>query len=215
MWETNGFPSPKRISQFLHQKTEIALPGLASLLSELTSGDDRRAESAVPDLLQFGEPALQSLLKLLDQNNSDHRWWAVRALSEFDNSSVVEGLCKSLSDHEPSVRYCAALGLRQHPTPAAITPLIGALEGNDRLFTRLVGDALAAIGKPAILALSKSLESSNPAVRGEAARALALMELPETIPILYSAAEDPSTIVQHWIEEGFERLGVGMVFFNT
>jgi HEAT repeat protein len=180
----------------------------------LTSEDDRRAENAVPALLQFGEPALQALLGLIDHDNSTHRWWAVRALSEFDNPSVVEGLSKSLLDHDPSVRYCAALGLRQHATPGVISPLIEALEDSDRLFTRLVGDALAAIGKTAIPALSKSLESSNPAVRGESARALALMELPETIPILYSAAEDSSAIVQHWIEEGFNRLGVGMVFFN-
>ena len=40
------------------------------------------------------------------------------------------------------------------------------------------------------------------------------MEVPETVTILFGASEDPSTIVQHWIEEGINRLGVGMIFFD-
>ena len=190
------------------------MPELAKLIRSLLSGDDRLAESAVPILTQFGEPALREILQLLNHEDVDHRWWAVRALSEFDSIAATEGLCRSLTDPDPSIRQCAALGLRHNPAPEAILPLSTALEGSDRLFTRLVGDALATCGKLAIPALERCLNSRDPAVRGEAARALAMMELPETIPILFSAAEDPSTIVQHWIEEGFNRLGVGMVFFK-
>lgn len=187
---------------------------ISGLISALTSGDDQQAENAVPDLHQLGEPALQAILNLVDQPNPDHRWWAVRVLSGFDSILAIEGLCRSLSDPDLSIRQCAALGLRHNPSPQAILPLSNALDGSDRLFTRLVGDALASCGKLAIPALERCLNSDNPATRGEAARALALMELPETIPILYAAAEDPSTIVQYWIEEGFNRLGIGMVFFN-
>lgn len=190
------------------------MPGLATLISELTCGDDQRAEAAVPALVQLGDPALRTILQLLDHHDVDHRWWAVRSLAEFDGVAATEGICRSLSDPEPSVRQCAALALRHKPVPEAILPLSNALDGNDRLFTRLVGDALSACGKLAIPALERCLASQDPAIRGEAARALALMQLPETIPVLFAAAEDPSTIVQHWIEEGFNRLGVGMVFFN-
>lgn len=190
------------------------MPDLATLISDLTSGEDQRAEDAVPALADLGEPALHSLLHLLDNKDTDHRWWAVRSLAEFDSIAATQALCRSLSDPESSVRQCAALGLRQKPTPEAILPLSNALGGTDRLFNRLVGDALAACGKLAIPALERCLNSSDPAIRGDAARALALMEVPESIPVLFSAAEDPSTIVQYWIEEGFNRLGVGMVFFN-
>ncbi len=190
------------------------MQGLSSLLSELTSGDDQQAENAVLGLIQLGEPALHALLNLVDHEDSDHRWWAVRTISGFDHPSAGDALCQSLSDPDPGVRYCAAVGLRLIPTPDAIAPLIEALESDDRLFARLAGDALAALGTPAIPALSKSLQSANPAVRGDAARTLALMEVPETISLLFAAAEDPSTMVQHWIEEGINRLGVGMIFFD-
>ena len=151
---------------------------------------------------------------LLDDESADKRWWAVRALAEFDAPKVGESLSQALTDPDQSVRQCAAVALRHHPTPDAIILLIEALNNEDRLYARLSGDALTAIGKPAIPALTQALQSVHPSVRVEATRALALMELPEPIPILFDASEDPSTMVRHWIDEGLNRLGLGMVLFE-
>ena len=150
----------------------------------------------------------------LNSTDPDHRWWAIRSLSYFRSSLVGDTLASALSDPDPTVQYCAALSLRHTPSPQAIPLLINALGSKDRLFARLAGDALTAIGKEAIPALAETLQSSCPASRGEAARALAKMGIADVIAILYSAAEDPSSIVQYWVEEGFERLGVGMVYFK-
>jgi HEAT repeat protein len=185
-----------------------------SLIADLTSGDDQIAESALPHLAQMGEAALDHLRQLLTSTNPDHRWWAVRSLSYFQSSLVGDSLASALFDPDPSVQYCAALSLRYAPSPQAIPHLINTLESKDRLLARLAGDALSAIGEEAIPALAETLQSSHPASRGEAARALAKMGIPDVIPILYSAAEDPSSIVQYWVEDGFERLGVGMVYFK-
>jgi HEAT repeat protein len=187
---------------------------LEALIADLTSGDDQIAESALPHLAQLGEVALNTVLQLLNSHNPDHRWWAVRSLSDFKNPLAGEGLHQALSDPDPSVRHCAALSLRLSPFPQAIPSLIKALESNDRLFARLAGDALVQLGEEAIPSLGDTLHSSVPAARGEAARALAKMGLPNVIPVLYAAAEDPSSIVQYWVEDGFERLGVGMVYFK-
>ena len=162
----------------------------------------------------MGEVALNSLIVLLNSSNPDHRWWAVRSLSKFQDPNASEALQRSLSDSDASVRHCAAMGLRHIPHPDAIPALVQALGSKDRFFARLAGDALTALGERAIPALAEALQSSNPATRGEAARSLAKMKNPETLPILYSAIEDPSSIVQHWVDEGFNLLGVGMVFFK-
>lgn len=203
-----------RISPYPHLRVKTVLQDLQSLLSDLTSRDDDRAEGVVPALLLYGESALKALFVLLDDESADKRWWAVRALAEFDAPKVGESLSQALTDPDQSVRQCAAVALRHHPTPDAIILLIEALNNEDRLYARLSGDALTAIGKPAIPALTQALQSVHPSVRVEATRALALMELPETIPILFDASEDPSTMVQHWIDEGLNRLGLGMVFFE-
>ena len=203
-----------RISPYPHLRVKTALQDLQSLLSDLTSRDDDRAEGVVPALLLYGESALKALFVLLDDESADKRWWAVRALAEFDAPKVGESLSQALTDPDQSVRQCAAVALRQRPTQNAIILLIEALNNEDRLYARLSGDALTAIGKPAIPALTQALQSVHPSVRVEATRALALMELPETIPILFDASEDPSTMVRHWIDEGLNRLGLGMVFFE-
>jgi HEAT repeat protein len=190
------------------------VPALDTLLADLTCGDDQRAEACIPQLAKIGDPALQSLLRLAQESDPDHRWWALQALVEFKVEAASDAFISALSDRDAAIRYCAALALRLSPAPKAISALTKALSDPDRLMARLAGDALIAIGEAAIPKLAELLDSSDPAVRGETARALAKMEIPEVIPLLYAAAEDPSAIVQYWIEEGFERQGMGMVYFK-
>jgi hypothetical protein len=184
------------------------------MLHELTSGDDARAESVVPDFVRLGEAALHSLTQLIESANPDHRWWALRTLTAMNFPMAQVLLRESLADPDPSVRQCAALGLREQASSSAIAPLIDALHDPDRLVARLAGDALIAIGTEAIPALSRSLRSSDPNVRIEAARALAGMKDPQISSALFSALDDPSRMVEYWAEQGLERLGIGMVFFK-
>ena len=76
-------------------------------------------------------------------------------------------------------------------------------------------DALIAMGKAATPALIKTLvQSPQPRVRANAARALALIADPSAIPALFGALEDESSLVQHWADHGLERMGVGQVYFK-
>lgn len=187
---------------------------LDSLIAELTSGDDTRAEAAVSELASIGRPAIATLVELLESEMADHRWWATRALSEFSGEVAEAGLLRALADPDASVRQCAALGLGARPTPAAIEPLIDCLDSQDSLLGRLASDALAAIGQPAIQALATAARSNRPLVRIGAVRSLAIMQHPEAIGPLFRSIEDPSSMVVHWAEHGLDRLGVGMAFFR-
>lgn len=169
----------------------------------------------MPELAAMGKAAVGRLLSLLEVENPDHRWWAVRALAAFDQPAAQRGLRRALEDSQfPAVRQCAAMGLRARPTREAIPQLISALHDQDRLLARLAADALAALGREAIPELQEACQSSAPAVRIEAVRALAMIQAPETIGTLLSAIDDPSSIVAYWAEKGLENLGVGMVFFD-
>ena len=185
------------------------------MIADLTSGDDEQAEGAVPLLAAFGDPAVEVLLSLLKSDNPDHRWWAVRALAEFEQPPAQDGLCRALSNRNPpAVRQCAAMGLRQRPTAAALPILIDAMQEKDRILSRLAGDALAALGPEAIPALRKASRSTDPALRIEAVRALAIMKHQEAIDALFTVLDDPSSLVTYWAEKGLEDLGVGMLFFQ-
>ncbi len=187
---------------------------LEAALSDLLSGDDGQAEGAIPALATQGTSALPRLLPILEDPLSERRWWAARALAAISDARVAPALQRALSDVDPAVRQCAALGLRQHPVPAAAPDLLRLLRDPDRLTARLAADALAAIGAPATPLLIEALADPQPAVRIEAARALACLQDKQSVGALVAAVDDPSAMVQYWAEEALERLGVGMVYFR-
>jgi len=192
-------------------------PGRApidSLLGELNSGDDRRAERALHQIELQGEGVLPALVNQLSSPDADQRWWATAALARIRSEAARASILQALGDEDASVRQCAAYALREQPAPQAIPALLAALSDSDRLLARLAGDALMALGEQAISPLTEALRDANPAVRIEAARALAAIDDPTVIAPLFAALDDPSALVVHWSELGLQRLGVGMVFYK-
>jgi len=189
---------------------------LNHLLADLTSGDDARAEAAALKFHTLGKKGFYLLAVLYASDNPDHRWWALRALTEFDNKKVINMLLMGLEDPDPNVQACAALGLRSHPKNRSIPQLISLLGDEDQLLSRLSRDALVAIGKestPHLITLLEEPESSHQA-RLEAVRALSEIEDPASISTLFKVYQDGSSLMQHWAEDGLNKMGIGMVFFD-
>jgi HEAT repeat protein len=197
-----------------HLPTSSSSSNLSALLEAVNSGDDTKAEEIVHSLDIERADELEAVLALLESDQPDHRWWAVRALAVFDEPAAWDALILSLSDTEAAVRQCAALGLRLRPTPSAIPMLIACLGDEDPLVCRLAADALIAIGPIAIPLLDQSMQSQNQITRIEAARALAGIRNPQAIPALVAALKDSSSLVVHWAEQGLEWLGMEMLFFK-
>ena len=158
----------------------------------------------LPGNIEAISPFIQSVMSVVNE-------MGCAAGREFE---IEQALREALHDPDPAVRQCAALGLRKRPLTSAIPDLIEALEDTDRLVARLASDALAAIGQAAIDTLAQAMTSPDAGVRIEAVRALANIDDPQAIPSLLVALNDTSRVVEFWAEQGLERLGVGMVFFN-
>jgi HEAT repeat protein len=188
---------------------------LDALLDDLTSDDDEQAEAAAQQIAAWGSTAVSPLLEMFETKNPDLRWWAVRALTDFDQPEARQAICRALTDPSPAVRQCAALSLRERPSMDALPFLIDSLQDSDRLFARFAGDALTAAGDLAAPALIEALASEDPFVRIESARALARMHAPQAIPALFAALDDPSPMVTYWAEEGLRNAGVEMLFFKA
>jgi HEAT repeat protein len=187
---------------------------IQSLISDLTSGNDDFAEFTVDQIVARGTEALPALFELLDSSNPNNRWWALRVLAVIHDPAVPPKLQEALHDPDHTIRQCAALGLSKQTSVAAIPDLIKILNDEDRLAARLAGDALISIGGPAVQPLIEILEGDDNSARIEAARALGIIGDTRAIPVLFAAWEDGSALLQHWIEQGFEKMGVGMQFFN-
>jgi HEAT repeat protein len=191
---------------------------LTHYLVELFSGEDERAEAVVAAIVALPPHQRSEMFMILeDELRSslvDHRWWVLRALADLPDPRVPGILINGLEDADPTIRQCAALGLRVRPDPKALPALIALLEGDETLSAQLAADALVAIGTPAIPALIEVLGQSSRSARIEAARALALIGDPNAIPALFAVLDEDSALLQYWAEEGLDRMGVGMVFFN-
>ena len=157
---------------------------------------------------------LAQLAQLIEDPDPDHRWWATRAVAGIPGAESTVVLIRSLLDKSKDVRQCAAVGLRGRASAEAIPALAAALGDQDRLVARFAGDSLASMGEAAIDALAEAARSEHPAVRIEAVRALAQSRVPQAIPALFHALDDPSTVVAYWADQGLETLGVGMTFFK-
>lgn len=189
---------------------------LETLLADLTSGDELRAEAAAVQFHTFGKKAFYMLAAVFASKEPDYRWWALRALNEFEDKKVANLNLMGLDDPDAEVRACAALGLRKHPNKKALPKLLEKLGDEDQLFSRLCRDALVALGKEATPHLIKILETpqASHTARLEAVRALAEIKDPNSISILFKVYQEGSSLMQHWAEEGLTNMGIGMVFFD-
>ncbi len=192
----------------------VSMQGFTDLLDELGCGDDERAEAALSHLAVWGPEVIDSLRQRLVNPEAEVRWWAVRALAEIHDERVPALLTRLLSDPEKSVRWCAGLALRTHPSTQSIPSLLPLLLDEDGLTRRLAGDALIAIGSPAVPQLLDAMQKSVHVARLEAVRALAKIADERSIPALFEALDDSSALIEYWASEGLEKMGVGMVFYK-
>ena len=186
---------------------------LESLLDDLVSGDETRAEAAVPRLVEMGEAAIPSLLDLTRSTDADARWWGLRALSSSPHSRT-EWLIPFLNDPAPEVRQCAALGLAGLPDESAVQPLVHALNNEDSMVASLAANALVKIGGAAVPSLIAVVKNGPQSQRIHALRALAEIRDHRAIPIMMQVMQENSALLQHWAQEGLERLGLDMVYIK-
>ncbi len=188
---------------------------LQSLLKDLTSGDEPRAEKAVPGLIELGEEAIPALLDLTGSTDVDTRWWALRTLAQSPLARTM-WLVPFLNDPAPEVRQCAVLGLalQGEPDESAALPLVQALSDEDTLVGNLAVKALVNIGKPAVPSLIETVKIGPQSKRILALRALVEIRDPRAIPVMMQVMDEDSALLQHWAKEGLERLGLDMVYMK-
>ena len=191
------------------------------MLDDLTGGDEGAAEAAVTPLIEMGEEAVPALLDLTRSPDVDTRWWSLRVLASSPHAPT-ELLVPFLEDPAPEVRQCAALGLAGKPGESAVEPLVRALSDGDSMVAGLAANALVKMGSPAVPSLIEAAKrrpkpgEGNPSQsqRIHALRALAEIRDHRAIPVMMQVMQEDSALLQHWAQEGLERLGLDMVYIK-
>lgn len=171
--------------------------------------DPGQAERRISD--EQGDPErLKDLARaLLQDPDPDLRAWACRILAETPDASGVALLRGALEDPDPGVRAAAAWALGARPRASMAEEVLLALQRRleDLPWVAWVAaEALARYGEAALSVLVESLQHPHPQVRILAARALARIASPHSVPALFAALEDPSLLVRRFAEAGLDRL---------
>lgn len=186
---------------------------MPTLFDSLVSGDDERAESAIPAIVEMGAAAIPPLLELTLLPEPDSRWWAARALAALP-CAKAEHFLPLLNDSAPEVRAAAALALSVHPDESAVPALVRALADEDSMTASLAANALVKIGKAAVDALLQSAQAANPSARILSLRALSEIGDHRAIPLFMKSLNEDSALLQYWAEVGLEKLGLDMVLIK-
>jgi HEAT repeat protein len=186
---------------------------MQDLLAELTSGDDVRAENSVTAIVELGMAVLPALLDLTRAEETDSRWWAVRALAASPHTRT-DDLIPLLNDSAPEVRAAAALALCNHPHESAVEALVKTLADEDSVTAGLAGNALVKIGSPSVLSLIKAAQEASIGIRARSVALRALSEIRDhrAIPVMMKVLSEESALLQYWAQEGLDRLGLNMVY---
>jgi HEAT repeat protein len=188
---------------------------MQDLLAELTSGDDVRAENSVTAIVELGMAVMPALLDLTRAEETDSRWWAVRALAASPHTRT-DDLIPLLSDSAPEVRAAAALALCNHPHESAVEALVKTLADEDSVTAGLAGNALAKIGSPSVLSLIRAAQEASTGIRARIVALRALSEIRDhrAIPVMMKVLSEESALLQYWAQEGLDRLGLNMVYIK-
>lgn len=185
---------------------------MKDLLAELTSGDDERAEQAIPAIVNAGAAAIPALLELRSEN-ADSRWWAVRALAASPHTRTSD-LIPALRDSNADVRAAAALALSHHPGEEAVSVLTQSLGDSDQLTAGLAANALVKVGKAAVPSLIEAAKDGEQSIRILALRALSELRDHRAIPVMMKCIQEDSAVLGYWAQTGLERLGLDMVYIK-
>jgi len=195
--------------------------GVPALVKSLkTTGFAGVRWKAAEALSKIGDPAVGSLVTLLQHQDADVRWKAAIALGGIGNAEAIEPLIRLLDDDDryvrsraghalgmigkpvlnrlsglarigtPRQRWGAAIALGRTGSPMAVEPLIGALGDESDEVRSEAATALAAIGRPAVEPLIRFLKFTRGEIRIEVVRAFGDLHADDAIQPLVQLLEN-------------------------
>lgn len=180
-----------------------------SLVEDLISGDDDRAEQAALHISSYGEAAIHWLRPLQNDPQPDHRWWLARTLSRIRSAASTRILIQLLADANADVRACAVYALGEAHADGAVDHIAELLNDSSVYVSAMAADTLARIGRASVPILIERLKHGTPLEHARSAKALLAILDPSSIPALIAALDDDSPVVEHYASEALTRLGVG------
>jgi HEAT repeat protein len=168
------------------------------LIGKLGQGD---WQNAVDALVKIGEPAVEPLIRTLQDRNI--KTWAIHArtvdvLAKIGSQQAVDAVIKSIEDSglNPYVRAAAARSLGQIKAENAADSLIDALKDESWIVRLNAREALLQIGELTVEQVITALKDKNSTARWQAAWVLGRIKTEKAIEPLIEALADGDWMVR-------------------
>jgi HEAT repeat protein len=161
-------------------------------LIDLLKAENRQIRDAAADaLVKSGKVAVESLIKLLEDHESQLRPNAAELLGLIRDPHAVEPLISALHDQQDDVRWQAAQALGRIRDDRAVEPLITALGKEKGWLRSEIAKALGEIGNPhAVQPLIALFREKDNDTRCVAAQALGKIGDQRAVPVLVPSLRD-------------------------
>ncbi|HQP71928.1 MAG TPA: HEAT repeat domain-containing protein, partial [Methanoculleus sp.] len=169
---------------------------LERYLEALRSPDEVARAAAVAALQSMGKEAVIYLIQVLNDPYPAVRVAAAEALGQIGDADAVDPLIQATHDEREDVRIAAASALARIGDRRSIQPLIRLFADRYHGVRVAAADAVAVFGRAALEALEEALSDPVIVVRVTAARAIGLIGVMESIPVLIDHLGDPAPEVR-------------------
>jgi protein-S-isoprenylcysteine O-methyltransferase Ste14 len=182
---------------------------MESLVERVETEPDRRHRNhVIAELAAFGEPAVPSLVGLLEGDDPALRAVAAESLGNLGSVAAVPALCLALFDADESVRFWAANALDAIRPPEAIGPLMEVLEDPASNIRMGALRTLAAMGVEDVVKWAPEfMEDEHHWIRSQAVDALGALSSPSAIPVLSPRLADEEPGVRRSAVVALMRIG--------
>ena len=161
------------------------------LMTHLKGRNWRLRKNAQETLIQMGAPAVEALIKVLNDPDVYVRSLAIEALSEIGDQRAISSLETQMEDTNKLIQVTAAAALhkmgRGNPRNIIINALTDADAGTRRVAAKAAWEI---IDDPPLSSLLKAMKDVDPDVRNYVTLAVGKTRNPEAIGMLMKALKD-------------------------
>jgi HEAT repeat protein len=163
-----------------------------SLTNEYWVGRSLAAQA----LTDMGTEAVAPLVKVLEGQDKERRFWAIKILGKMQERTAYQAIKRFLSDADPEIRMAAMESMGLYLNPEVIPDIIERFTDPSWIVRKYASKALVEFGHQAVPALVKSLSSEVEDVRYWALRALGSIKPIGIFPVLVKLFTDKSWTIR-------------------
>jgi len=191
------------------KKGEASARQINGLAQVLKNADNRGEKRRAAELLaKMGEPAVESLLALLEDKDAIVRAYSAGALGGIKSERVIPPLIALLHDADSYVRRTAAESLGRTGSSRAIQPLVEALEDPKKEMARAAVRALGQIKHPDVIPfLIEALQNVEWKATDAAVQSLGELGAKEAIGPLVQCFDEMPDCPYHLVGGALWKLG--------